>query len=696
MMPGTDWQISFAPLVPEWLLVIGLSLTLILIAIGLWRRGAGMWWRIVAYAAIATALLNPSALKQDREPVNNVAVLAIDRSQSNRLNDRTTLTKDVAEELRRSIEAEPGLDLRVVDVTDTMLMTDTSDAGGTRLFSAIEEAIAALPSGRLAGIIAVTDGQIHDIAPRALTGAPFHALLTGGADEGDRILTVEDAPSFAIVGETATLKLRVDDMGDDDTSPGIATADIMIRIDGKALDPIIVVTGSSQTIGIELEHGGENVIEIEAAPGPNELTLANNRAVVMSNGIRDRLQVLLVSGEPHAGERTWRNLLKADPAVDLVHFTILKPPQKVDKTPINELSLISFPTRELFLEKLNEFDLVIFDRYRRRGVITVRELQNVADYVDAGGALLMAAGPEFAAPFSIFRTPLAGVLPGSPTGDIYTGGYYPVLTNEGHRHPVTSGLPGADQSPPNWGRWFRLIDVETTAGQTLMQGPGDRPLVILDRVGEGRVAQLLSDHAWLWTRGYEGGGPQAEMLRRLAHWLMKEPDLEEEKLRAHASDGTLTVTRQTMAEAVAPVTVTRPDGTTQKLTLAAEGPGRFTARMEIDQMGLYQLTDGVDTAITAAGPLNPKEFADVRVTDSAVAQLVKETSGSIRYLDGDNTPAIRRIRRGRTSSGSGWIGLNANTEYAVRSVSEHTLIQPEFALLLALGAFMLAWRREGR
>ncbi|MGD1933719.1 MAG: hypothetical protein ACFB0Z_04280 [Candidatus Phaeomarinobacter sp.] len=694
-MIDASWQIGFSPLIPEWLLGVATVLVVALLVTGIWRRGSGVWWRSAAYAALLIALFNPSALREEREPVTDVAVLVVDKSQSNTLKDRAALTESTAADLRTLLEAEQGLDVREVTVNDTLTMTQTGNAGGTQLFSAIESAIGDVPPERLAGIIAITDGQIHDLAPRALatTGAPFHALLTGSNDEIDRILTIEDAPRFAIVGESITLKLRVDDRG---AASSATTADINLRVDGEPLPPITITTGATQEIEIELEHGGENVIEIEAVAGPSELTLENNRAVVVANGIRDRLRVLLVSGEPHAGERTWRNLLKADPAVDLVHFTILRPPEKQDGTPINELSLIAFPTRELFSVKLQEFDLVIFDRYRRRGVLPVAYLQNVANYVDDGGALLMAAGPDFASPFSIFRTPLAGVLPAAPTGDVVSQGYYPMVTDLGRRHPVTSGLPGADQSPPNWGRWFRLIDAEQAAGNTLMEGPGEKPLMVLDRVGEGRVAQLLSDHAWLWTRGYEGGGPQAEMLRRLAHWLMKEPDLEEEKLRAKAQGNTLTITRQTMGEDLTPVTVTRPDGTTENVDLTEEGPGLFTARLEIDQMGLYRLDDGTQTAITAAGPLNPKEFADVRVTEDHVSDLVSETKGSTRYLEETEVPSIRRIRPGRDAAGSSWIGLNANSEYAVRAVSEHTLIRPEFALLIALGAFMLAWRREGQ
>ncbi len=130
--------------------------------------------------------------------------------------------------------------------------------------------------------------------------------------------------------------------------------------------------------------------------------------------MRDKLRVLLVSGEPHAGERTWRNLLKSDASVDLVHFTILRPPEKQDGTPINELSLIAFPTRELFQQKIGEFQLIIFDRYARQGVLPIIYFDNITRYVRDGGAVLVAAGPDYASQTSLWRTPLDAILPAEP------------------------------------------------------------------------------------------------------------------------------------------------------------------------------------------------------------------------------------------------------------------------------------------
>jgi hypothetical protein len=439
------------------------------------------------------------------------------------------------------------------------------------------------------------------------------------------------------------------------------------------------------------------VVEIEAAPGPAELTLQNNRAVVAINGVRDRLHVLLVSGEPNAGERVWRSLLKGDPSVDLVHFTILRDPEKIEPAPMNELALIEFPKRELFQEKLDGFDLIIFDRYGERGILPLGYYQNLSGYVYDGGALLVSAGPEFATYTSIYRTPLSVVLPAQPTGEVITRPFKPVVTAVGQGHPVTAGLPGANtaNTPPSWGRWFRQIGAQKVMGDVVMSGPGDKPLLVLDRIGKGRVAELLSDQGWLWARGFEGGGPIAELLRRIAHWSMKEPELEEERLTAAISGGDLVVERRTMAKEPPPVTVTGPDGKTLPLPLAKTEAGLWRGQMKAEALGLYRVSDGTLSAVAAAGPLNPKEVADMRATDRLLAPVVEQSGGGVAWL-ADGMPEIRRIGRGRHMAGDGWMGLAANEASRVTSIDETPLLPAWLALLVLVGTLMLAWRQEGR
>ncbi len=705
----TAWQITFAPLVPEIWLWLALALVVLLTVYSLVRRLPGGLLRGGALAMILAVLANPALLNEERDPLKDVAAIIVDRSASQSIDGRAEVTRKTTEALETTLKGFADLDTRIVTVDSA----SQNNADGTHLFAALRQALADVTADRIAGAFLITDGQIHDV-PQNLKelrlSAPVHALVTGRKNERDRKLTIEKAPRYGIVGEQISIGVRVDEYGAPSRAP--TTVTLNVRVDGTPLTPRRLITGLAQQIRVDITHGGQNVIELEVESAEGELTLLNNRVVVLANGIRDRLRVLLVSGEPHAGERTWRDLLKADPSVDLVHFTILRPPEKQDGTPIGELSLIPFPTRELFSLKLNEFDLIIFDRYRLRGVLPVVYLGNIARFVENGGALLTAAGPAFATPYSLFRSPLSAVLPSQPTGDVYIQGFKPKLTRAGTRHPVTAGLPGVPpaeaegpEQDPSWGRWFRLIDSQQVSGQVLMSGARDRPLLILDHVKEGRVAQMMSDQAWLWKRGFEGGGPQAELLRRLAHWLMKEPDLEEEDLRARVQGGRLEITRRSMAETVGTVTVTFPSGTRRRVSLDPAGPGLWTATLPVEELGLYHLNDMTLSTVATVGPLNPKEFKDVRATAEHLTPVIRHTGGGLFWVreglgpavsGAPDLPAVRRTRPGRDQAGPHWAGLMRNGRYTVRAVTQHALLGAPLALSLILGALLLGWYREGR
>jgi hypothetical protein len=686
-----NFSIDFAPHVPLTLLWVAIGLAVVLTIASFALRAHGAWTRGLVFAALIFVIANPLIVNETHAPLPDVTAIVIDRSQSMGIENRRAQEDAALAAIRKQLGAEKNLEVRESVVTTTT----TGEDNGTQLFAGLNAALADVPPERIAGAILITDGQVHDAPPADKLGihAPIHALIAGQRDERDRKLTVVNAARFAIVGQTAAMEVRVEDFG----AGGGGTADVDVRIDGTSLGVQTVPVGKNATIQIPIKHGGENVVEIEARPGPAELTLQNNRAVVTVSGVRDRLRVLLVSGEPHAGERVWRNLLKADPSVDLVHFTILRPPAKQDATPINELSLIAFPTRELFSEKLTSFDLVIFDRYSERGILPLLYYENLAAYVEGGGALLVASGPEFAQAMSISHTPLAAVLPAQPTGEIVNQGFKPVVTPQGLAHPVTRDLPGANNGDvaPTWGRWFRVIGSTKVSGETLMNGPNDRPLLVLDNVKKGRVAELLSDHAWLWARGFEGGGPQAELLRRLAHWLMKEPELEEERLAASIADGAIIAERRTMADSAKPVTLTYPSGKTATLTMVKIEPGVWRAKARADELGLYRLTDGTLTAVAAAGPLNPKEVADMRATDTVLQPIADASGGSVHWLT-DGVPDVRRVGASGSAAGSNWLGLRANGAYRVTSVEQRPLLPGWVALLLLLGTLLLAWRVEGR
>jgi hypothetical protein len=686
-----QYGITFTPLVPSLVLWLALAAIAVIAALLLLGRARGAAVRVTALALILLALANPSFTREDREPLSSVAAVVIDKSPSQSFGERTRETREAQEALVDSLKKIRGLEVRVVEAGQADGETD-----GTRLFGALSSALSDVPIDRVAGAFLITDGRVHDIPANAAGlgfQAPVHALITGRKDERDRRIAISAAPRFGIVGQAQTITYRLDDQG-----VSGERAKVVVRRDGETINERTVLSGQTVNVDIDIKHAGPNIVEIEASPLENELTPVNNRAVVAIDGVRDKLRVLLVSGEPHSGERTWRNLLKSDASVDLVHFTILRPPEKQDGTPINELSLIAFPTRELFQQKINEFQLIIFDRYARQGVLPIAYFDNIARYVRAGGAVLVSAGPDYASTTSIWRTPLDSVLPAEPVG-VTEKPYYAHLSDIGKRHPVTRGLEGSATEPPHWSRFFRTVETRNATSPPVMTGADGKPLLLLSRFGEGRVALLLTDHIWLWARGYEGGGPHLDLLRRTSHWLMKQPDLDEEALRLQVQGHDLVVLRQTMADSVAPVTVTSPTGATRELTLSASEPGTWRSTIPANELGLWQATDGTLKALINVGPTNPKEFSEVTSTTEMLKPLAQATGGDARrVMDGSSLdlPRIVPVRASSIFHGDGWMGVKMRDASVVRGVGVLPLFAGLIGLLLLLGAFAATWLREGR
>ena len=689
------WSLAFDPLVPLWALISGIVLAVLLTGFSGFLNLRGWVLRSLTMALLLLALANPAIEREDREPLSSVVALVVDKSQSQRLADRQSATDEAAEEIKRRIGSLDGFDLRILEARNS------GSGDGTQVFQTLANGLADVPPERVGGAIIVTDGQIHDIPDNAGAlgfDAPVHGLVTGAVDERDRRIVLGTAPRFGLVGSEQTVSLTVVDQGQG-TGPGDGVR-LTIKRDGDVITERSARTGEKIDIPVEIAHSGDNIFEFEAEPLDEELTLLNNRVVVTIDGIRENLRVLLVSGSPHAGERTWRNLLKSDASVDLVHFTILRPPEKQDGTPINELSLIAFPTRELFSVKIDEFDLIIFDRYVRRGVLPMLYFDNIARYVREGGAVLIAGGPDYAEGGSLYRTPLAPILPARPTGTVLEQPYHAVLADLGERHPVTRGLPGSEQDPPAWSRWFRAVDTELDAGQTLMSGPSETPLLVLNREDKGRVAMLLSDHVWLWARGYEGGGPHVPLLRRLAHWLMQEPDLEEEALNVSLRGPELVIERQTLGESVGEVTVTSPTGDQSQISLSEQEPGLWRGTMPATETGLFSVSEGEMSALIHVGPQNPREYTDVLSTPEKLTPLSEATGGSaerLRDVGGEmSVPRVVSMRPSASYSGNGWIGLKATEASVLNGVDRYPLMIGLLGLALLLGALSLTWYREGR
>jgi hypothetical protein len=693
-----SWSVEFLPFVP-WPVLWGLAATgAVLLALLFWRSRRGAIFRLLSYALLLLAIANPHLKQEDREPLNDVLAVVVDDSQSQAIAGRTARTDQVRKELEERLKSFPNLDVRWVHSTST---SADSERDGTMLFTDLAQALADVPPDRLAGAIMITDGEVHDV-PASAAGlgfdAPVHALLTGKPGEFDRRLQVLSAPRFGIVGSSQNIEVKVLDTGKANAAP------VKLTITHQGQPPILrsVRVGEKVEIPVNIDHAGPNIVEVEAEPAPGELTTVNNRAVLTVEGVRENLRVLLVSGEPHAGERTWRNMLKSDASVDLVHFTILRPPEKQDGTPINQLSLIAFPTRELFQEKLDQFDLIIFDRYQRRGVLPLLYLENVARYVEKGGAVLVSAGDDYASPLSLYRTPLGQILPAVPSGRVIDEPFKPALTDLGEKHPVTSDLPGsgAPGKDPTWGRWFRTVDADPRDAEVLMKGAEGKPLLVIGQRGEGRVALLLSDHEWLWARGYDGGGPYTDLLRRLAHWLMKEPDLEEETLKATSKGQTLSIERRSIKDEVEPVTVTAPSGKEETVTLDKGERGVWRKALTANEQGVYRIASGTLASVVTVGNANARELAAVTATDEALSPILEATGGGSFWLGRENAqaaklPRLVMLRGGQVMHGDDWLGLHKRDAYHVKGVRLFPLFTGFLALGLLLGLLAATWFREG-
>jgi hypothetical protein len=688
------YAIAFSPLLP-WPVLIALGVAaLLVVGLTLFARRRGALLRLLAFAMLLLALLDPSLTREDRRPLKDVVAVVVDQSGSQTIGDRAAQTAHARAELEKRLNALGNVETRFVE-------TGKSDADnrGTRLFQALQSALSDVPVDRVGAAILITDGIVHDIpADVAALGfkAPLHALITGHEGERDRRIELVEAPRFGIVGKDQTISARVLDTG----SSGEPVA-IEVRRDGERVATLSAAVGETVDAKVRIEHAGPNVIELEVAPAPNELTEVNNRAVVTVEGVRDKLRVLLVSGEPHQGERMWRNLLKSDANVDLVHFTILRPPEKSsDGTPINELSLIAFPVADLFGRKIKDFDLIILDRYSSQSILPRVYFNNIVNYVRAGGALLMAEGPDYATPEGLYFSPLGELAPAKPDGEVIAQEFRATISPEGAKHPVTRGLGGSDLSPPSWGPWFRQIGAEVVNGVNILSGADNRPLLVLSRADKGRVALLLSDQMWLWARGYQGGGPHLDLLRRLAHWLMKEPELEEEALRASARGRALTIERQSLKGDAPEVTIIGPTGATSKAQLVAAEPGLSRTTIDVDQLGLYRISDGERQALVNVGPDNPIEFREVVSTMEKLRPVAEASGGTVRRIasnDGDAVamPRVIAMHESPSYGGADYIGVKRTGSSVVVGVASTPLGIGFLGLALLLGAVILVWRREG-
>ncbi|MBX4335115.1 glutamine amidotransferase [Bartonella raoultii] len=693
---------TFQPFLPFFWILLLSGIAAFFVIIGLVTKRQGSFFRLMALGTLILALLNPMLIKEQREPLKSTVGIVIDHSKSQTLDTRPHDTDEARAQLTKILERYPQYQPLFIE---SGKLSDHQYAPETNLFHSLTQAISNIPPSRYAGTIFITDGQVHDIPSISELHhkAPLNALITGRSDEFDRQIKIISPPRFALINKPQLLSILVEDKGQRPESIP-AQANITVSVNGQKVGHYSVIPGTIFQTEVTLPHAEKNIIQVTTDKNKGELSFENNRTIITIEGIRENLRVLLISGAPYNGERTWRDLLKGDSNIDLVHFTILRPPNKADNTPLSQLSLVVFPTKQLFVEEINNFDLIILDGYQHSAVLPLIYYDYIAQYVQKGGALLMVTGPEFTQQNSLARTPLISVLPALPSGVIIQKPFRPQLTKEGKRHPVTRGLSTPESPASQWGQWLRQIAIQQiNNGIALMKGADEQPLLLLSHVGKGRVGMLLSDESWLWARGFEGGGPYAALYRRIAHWLMKEPELEEEKLSATSDHHHLTIRRQTLKDHPESAEVIFPSGKKENIRLSKEQEGIFTATLTTDETGTFTIKNGNLTALSSMGMHDNLELFDLVSTEEKLAPIIKHTGGYITRLHHKGKesillPPLKLIQsqKSSTSSPAHEIVLKEATETRLINSFYFSIFSGFFALLACLLLLNCMWYRESR
>ncbi|MDE1152329.1 MAG: glutamine amidotransferase [Micavibrio sp.] len=688
---------EWSPYLPQIYYIILALLGAGAIVFAFTRRMRDFSWRGFFFLLLVFALLNPIILHELRDSLPDKLIVILDDSPSERVGGRDK----VAEAALAHLTAE----LAKTNVEPVVLRSsaDTSAGKGesTNLFGVLRNNLMSVPASQVAGTVMITDGEVHDV-PKDLgvlkRMGPFHVILTGKKDEFDRKVTIVNAPKYGVLNENVTISVRIDEFGRTSETPTTVT----VKQDGQTETVTSLQPGETRDFTFRVAHPGQNIIEFAIPVEGGELTASNNTAPVIVNGIRDRMRVLLVSGSPHMGERSWRNLLKSDPAVDLVHFTILRSPDSMDMTPQSQMSLIAFPVDELFQKKINDFDLIIFDRYQSYGMLmSPVYFSSIAQYIRRGGAFLMALGTGEGAEqgFSFQNSGLQELIPVAPNVNdpIMKLPFRPQLTDLGMKHPITADLMRQLQQKM-WGQWLSQASVSQLHGQELMTGIDKSPLLVIDKVGDGRVAVLASDNIWLWSKGVGQSGPYTDLLRNLAHWLMKEPELEDDFIKAEAKGNTITVAERDLTPDVKQVMMTKPSGEQSLVTLNVKEPGWIKAEVAADDNGIYGFDNGVKKAFAVVGSARNEEFADVHTTDEKLKPVVDASKGALIWYQENQGFKLRDVTPDAGSMGSDdWLGLKRNSAYTISNVESLSLMPNSLTLLVILaGALLMWWRESGR
>ncbi|HEX8703521.1 MAG TPA: glutamine amidotransferase [Myxococcaceae bacterium] len=711
--PFNAWKlVSLSPL-PVWALVllgVGLVLGIALAAWGVRRepsraRKVVLWvLRVGAGVAALFFLLEPGVrLLQVARMKNRVAVL-VDRSASMNFPGEPggpTRSAQVADFLE---QAAPGMaalqdrftvevygfDPELAPMTAATLRGEPARAGSTDILSALRSVAAGSQGSRkLSGVVVISDGADNaEFAAGAVGRArsaladlnvPVSTILVGKEALKDLSIEGLKVDDFAFVRNSLTVEVEIH-------GRGFAGKDIPVVLsqEGKTVANKSVRFGSNDDVQpvaftFTPDATGRFVYTVTVPTFPDEAVSDNNSRSFTLKVIRDRVRVLLVVGRPSWDERFLRGLLRQDANVDMVSFYILRSMSDDPgvESQEKELSHIPFPMEEIFDEKLDTFDVVIFQNFGYADpqlAITEYE-RNLERYVNNGGAFVMIGGDSVLGEGRASMPTLMEALPVEAAGPANIEPFKARLTPEGLRHPVTALGSGFASTEAAWGELPSIPGINSTRARkgatVLVEHPfhtvdgKNAPLVAVWDYGRGRAMTLATDASWYWAfTSHQGGSPNRTYDRfwsNALRWLVRDPDLTTLKVTADppsvepgrpvgvvvsartsdyqaAQDAQVRVELFSVAsqKLVAVQTgTTGPDGVVRlEFPPPAPGPYKLLATAKKGEVDLGKGEDAV--AVRAVGP----ELSDASVRPELMEQIAKVTGGKSFRLPQDGLPDL--------------------------------------------------------
>lgn len=591
-VPFNDWRlVALTPLPPWALVVLGL---LALGAVGAAslalrgevrrrRRAVLVGLRVVAAVLAFVLVLEPGVELLATTPIRGRVAVLVDDSRSMDLpaspggpsrahvaaaavrdGDRAGLEDRFQVEYYAFAEGVTPTDPEGI-VAAAQKEDHRRERDQTFILPALEEVARAGGGRPLSGIVLLSDGADNGGLEEALRDGPKSArakavrerLAALGAPvftfdvAGDRLKDLAIAEvrvdGFAFVRNSVEVEVVL-------AQRGFSTLDVPVVLEreGQVVATTQAKVGEDRPVKVELpfvpDTTGEFVYTVRVPVQDGESVTANNTRSFVLKVIRDRVRVLHVAGRPSYDERFLRMLLKRDPNVDLISFFILRTPSDLHVASDDELSLIPFPTDEIFHQQIKTFDLVVFHNFTYRPYRMSRYLRGIADYVRDGGAFLMLGGENSFSEGHYAGTPIEEILPVTldrrpmaPSAEAFPAR----LTPHGRRHPVTELAPGEAQNEAAWSRLPTLRGINRTRAREgaqvllehprLQEGGSGLPVVAVQDVGRGRAMAITADSSWMWAflPAREGRVQRAydSFFQQAIRWLVRDPELTQVRLQ---------------------------------------------------------------------------------------------------------------------------------------------------------------------